>query len=467
MARAAIDSSQTLAHILATHMANTGLDRIPADAVRAAKRVTLDSLGVAWAATDTPGSTPLRDLAVREGGAADATLIGYGDRVPAGAAALVNGTLAGALDFDCLHEPSIMHSDIAVLPAVLALAERQSASGADFLAALVLGNDLACRLGLSSQEHGGWFRSALYGSIAAAAASAKLLGLDAAGIRNAMGIAFSSAGGSRQGNEERCFTKRMATAFAAQAGVQAALLAQAGVTGPAALLEGEAGVWANCERGDAGPMLADLGRRYQNAEISLKKYPSCACNHAAIEATLRITRAHALAPDAVARARVTVTPYMDRIVGGAFPPGDTPQVDAQFNIYYSVACALLRGRLGVDEILPPAIFDPAVRPMIERIEVVVDHRLTTLLAPATVEVATTDGRRFVETVAEVPGTPQAPLSDAEVEAKFRACAARGAAPLDAARADLLLERVRGVEALPDMRGFFASIVADAAGRAAA
>lgn len=467
MTRKRIDAADTYAHLLAEHMAATSLADIPQSAVRAAKRVALDTIGVAWAASDSPGSAALRDLAIREGGASDATLFAFGDRVPAGSAALVNGTLAGALDFDCLHEPSVMHCDIVILPAVLAVAERQGVSGAAFLEALVLGNDLACRLGLTTSENGGWFYSSLYGGIAAAAAAGKLLGLGADGIRNAMGIALSSTGGSRQANVERRFTKRMQTAFAAQTGVQAALLAAAGVTGPAAILEGECGIWQLCEAGDPALLLDGLGSRYLNAEISLKKFPSCACNHAAAEAALRIVRGAGLAAGDIARAKVTITPYMQRITGGPFRPGDTPQVDAQFNIYYSVASVLLRGHLAVEDIVPPAMFDPAIAPMIERIEVVVDEDLSTLLAPATVEIETSDGRRFREHVAHLPGAPEAPLPDTEVEEKFRACAGRGVDPLDPARAGALAARIRSVEEIENMCRFFEGVARDAAARQAA
>ncbi len=164
---------QTLGDRLAHHIARTSLKDIPVASVNAARQVMLDTLAVGWAATDLPGSKPLRDLAVREGGAADATLLAYGERVPAGAAALVNGTYAAALDYDCLHEASVMHCDAVILPAALAMAEREGVSGEEFLCAVVLGNDLACRLGLSHRENpAGWFASSLYGCIAAAATCA-------------------------------------------------------------------------------------------------------------------------------------------------------------------------------------------------------------------------------------------------------------------------------------------------------
>jgi 2-methylcitrate dehydratase PrpD len=443
-------------------MATTSLRHLPRDAVDAAKRVALDTLAVAWAASDSPGSAELRELAAREGGASDATLLAFGDRVPAGMAALVNGTLAGALDYDCLHEPSVMHCDIAILPAVLAVAEREQSSGEGFLEALVLGNDLACRLGLTTCENGGWFYSSLYGGISAAAAAGKLLGLDADGIRNAMGIALSSTGGSRQTNLERRFTKRMQTAFAAQSGVQSALLAAAGVTGPAAIFEGECGIWNLYEAGDPEPLFDGLGERYLNAEIRLKKYPSCACNHAAAEAALRIVRSNRLGPGDIARATATITPYMQQITGGPFRPGDTPQVDAQFNIFYSIASVLQRGRLGVEDILPPAMFDPDIGEMIGRIEVVVDDELDTLLAPATVVIETTDGRVLREHVAHLPGTPEAPLPDIDLEEKFRACTGRGVDPLDDARAGALRSRLMHVEEVDDMGRFFADIARVAA-----
>ena len=103
MMRSTVGPSETYAHKLASHVASTALADIPKSAIHAAKRVALDTIGVAWAASDSPGSAELRELAVREGGAADSTLLAFGDRVPASMAALVNGTLAGALDFDCLH----------------------------------------------------------------------------------------------------------------------------------------------------------------------------------------------------------------------------------------------------------------------------------------------------------------------------------------------------------------------------
>ena len=117
---ASAEDVETVGGKLADHIARTQLADLPAPAVSAARQVMLDTIAVAWAATDLPGSRPLRDLAVREGGAADATLFAYGERVPAGAAALVNGTYAAALDYVCLHEALVMPCDAVILPAARA-----------------------------------------------------------------------------------------------------------------------------------------------------------------------------------------------------------------------------------------------------------------------------------------------------------------------------------------------------------
>jgi 2-methylcitrate dehydratase PrpD len=215
-------------------------------------------------------------------------------------------------------------------------------------------------------------------------------------------------------------------------------------------------------KGDVEAVLDGLGKKYLNAEISLKKFPSCAGNHCAIEGASRIVRQNGLKPSDIKHARLTVTPFIEKITGQPFAPGDDPQVHAQFNLYYSVASVLLRGPLKIEDIQPPAIFDPAVKPMIERIEMVVDRSLNTKLSPVTVEIATQDGRSFREHIKYLPGTPETPLSAQEVEEKFEACTSSGVDPLEGERARRLMDRVLTIEGVADMRRFFEGISRSAA-----
>ena len=212
---------------LAQHIAGLRYEDLPDYAVRAAKQFMLDTLAVAWAGSNSPGCADAHAMLADEGGRADGTVGAYGGKLPAPAAAFANSMFAAALDFDSLGRDAPSHVNIVVLPAALALAERRHVSGKEFLTALVAGSDLMCRLGVACESQGpskGWFYTSVHGVFGSVAASARLMGLDAVGIRNAIGIAFSQAAGTQQANIEPSLTKRMQSGFASRSGVFAALL---------------------------------------------------------------------------------------------------------------------------------------------------------------------------------------------------------------------------------------------------
>src|SRR3954471_10445431 len=147
----------TLSEKLADFVVATSYESLPPEVVACAKNLMLDTLAVAWAGTASNGSADMVAMIAEEGGRADASVWGFGGRAPAASAAFVNGVTAAALDYDSLHLSAMSHASIVTLPAGFALAESRQASGRDFLAAFALGNEIACRLGLSTQEHSGWF----------------------------------------------------------------------------------------------------------------------------------------------------------------------------------------------------------------------------------------------------------------------------------------------------------------------
>lgn len=176
----------------------------------------LDTLACAWAGRDAPGAPEAHGLVAADGGTPEATVWGYGGKLPAASAAFLNSLFGAALDYDAVNT---VHADVCVLPAALAVAERQRASGKEFLAAYALGADLASRLGGSiTGQHRGWFTTSIYGVFGATAAAARLLRLDEATIAHAFGIALSQASGTQQANIEQALTKRLQSAFAARAG---------------------------------------------------------------------------------------------------------------------------------------------------------------------------------------------------------------------------------------------------------
>ncbi|MFG1478332.1 MmgE/PrpD family protein [Xanthobacter sp. V4C-4] len=435
--------------------AGIGYHSLPPEVVTTVKRVLADTLAVAWAAGEAAGVPAARAWALR-GGAGQGRLWGQGEarREPA-AAAFFNGTLAAALDFDSLAGQ--VHADAVVAPAAVAVAEDAGRSGRDLIAALALGAELTIRLAAASHSNTGWFHTSIAGVFGAALAAGRLRGLDAGRLHNALGIALCQAGGTQQSHVEQRLTKRLQSAFAARDGVVSADLAGLDITGPQAAFEGPFGLYALFEQGRADLVLDGFGSRYLLLDTALKRYPACGCSHAALEAAAALVRTHGLRPDDVARGEIVITPYMARLVGGAFAPEANPQVTGQFNVRYGVAATVLRGGFSLADIEPGAVLDPAVRPLVERLSVRVDESRTGRFGPSDVTFETDDGRRLHHSVAELPGSPAAPLSDAEHHAKLIGAFTHGPGALTAAQAEALIARVHRLEAVADVSTLFTRI----------
>ncbi len=451
----------TVSGRLAQHVVTTRFEDIPAAALQSSKRLALDTLAVAWAGSAAPGVREARDLLAEEDGKPESTVWAYGGKLPARAAAFINSASAAALDYDGMRatERGSVHSDSVVLPAALAVAERAHASGREFLAALVLGNDVVTRLGAASQlPHKGWYHTSIYGIYGAAAAAARLLKLDAEKTQHAFGIALSQTAATQLPSMSFSLAKRFSSSFAAHAGVFSALLAARGITAPREAFEGGFGFYNLYQQGDAAALFADLGRAYPHVATAIKKYPSCACNHTAIEAALHLARGHDVAPGDVTAVEVTISPYVHRLVGAPFEPGGDPQVAAQFSVQYSVACAILRRRLSVADIQNAAVLDPVIGELARSVKVIVDDQRGNSRG-ATVRIASRRHGLLEKHVEHIPGSPESPLTAEDLQSKIRECALEGVSPLGTERGELLCARIDRVEDAADMAEFFSGIAA--------
>lgn len=425
---------------------------IPASTIATTKRVLLDTLAVAWAAADAAGVNAARALALR-GAPGHASLWGEGEtRREPSAAAFYNGTLAAALDFDSLA--GHVHADIIVAPAALAVAEQQRRNGRELLAALTLGNELVVRLAAATRTNRGFFHTSIAGVFGAALAAARLRGLDTDRTHNALGIALCHAGGTQQSHVEQRLTKRLQSAFAARDGIISADLAALGTTGPRAAFEGPFGLFALFEEGRPEAVLDGLGRRYLVEETTLKRFPACGCSHAALAAAMEIVTREGICAADVARGEIVLTPYMARLVGGAFAPEANPQVTGQFNVRYGVATVLARGGFGLADIEPEAVLDPAIRPLVDRLSVRVDESRAGTFAPADVTIETRDGRCLHHRVDALPGSPEAPLGEDEIHAKLVAAFSNGRNALPPARIEALVQRIHRLEGVDDVSTLF-------------
>lgn len=434
----------TLTERLAAFSAETGYDDLPQEVIRATGRRVLDTLGVAWAGSDAPGCEAACAVVLADGAAGTSTIWASGQRTGCRGAAFVNGMHAAALDYDSVYERGSVHPDIVTVPAAWSVAEQAGADGRAFIAAVAVGNEIACRLGAANRENKGWFYTSVHGVFGAAAAAAKLFGLGREGIAHALGLALSRAGGSQQALLEKSLAKRAQSGFAAEAGVFAAQLARAGISGPREAIEGKFGFHALYGAGDAASIAEGLGRHYEQLATAIKKYPSCTANHVPVDLLIRIAERHDLKAEDIESVEVTLSPFANQLVGGAFDPSANPQVAAQFSIRYSAASALLRRRLGIGDIQDDAIFDPRIDALAAKVGVNVDEANSGKFAPAAVRVTAKAGATFADSAAHVPGTPANPLSDEELAAKFRDCVRFGLRPLgegDAARLAAALGRI--------------------------
>ena len=436
---------------LAEWVAHLPYEAIPAQTVACSKRLFIDALAVAWAGSRAVGLEPVHRLVVDQGGTPESRVWVSGELLPATSAAFINGMYASALDFDSVHDTATIHADIIVIPALLAIADRNPMHGKEFLATYVAATEMLVRLGMGAGPNPGWFLTSALGVFASAACCARALGLGEQGVRTAMGIALSRASGTQQTLIEGSFTKRLQSAFAARDGVEAALLASCGVTAPRRMFEGERGFDKLYVGLDASVILQDLGAKYVIESITLKNYPSCFCNHAAIVATLDLVRKHKLTASQVSDCSVVITPFMASLVGSPFDPSDSPQVAAQFSVQYSVASVLLRGGFRLEDIDPASVLDAEVLSLARRVRVEVDASKTGKFVPASVRIRTHSGEAFEATANQIPGTPALPLPDAALREKALNCLTGGPRALSRSRAEILIAKIDGIETLENVQ----------------
>ncbi|MDS1139006.1 MmgE/PrpD family protein [Pusillimonas sp. SM2304] len=455
------EPADSVSSLLARHVAGTRYESLPADAVRASKALILDTLSVAWAGANATGIEQARyalsDVAQagHESHGSACRIWGMHASAPALDAAFVNSAAAAALDFDPLHLDAVMHSQIMTLPALMAVAQQFRCRGKDFLAALVLADDINCRLSLSAQGHDGWFFTSIFGIFGTAAASAKLMGGDQAVISNALGIALFQVAGTQQSMLEKSLTKRFMAAFSARGGVFSAMLASAGITAPSMPLEGRFGLSSLYQTCDFDKALLQLGDKYENSAIHIKKYPCCGCSHALIEATLALTEKHSVRAGDVARISVRISEFMNRMIGGEFLlDKQDPAVLAQFNAKYAVACALLRHRFELEDLEPASVRDPAIGDIAERIAIEIDPENNGELVPATVILELASGQKLSQRIDVFPGATSAEFAPSALQQKARGCLKMGLAPLGPAQIDSLIERVENIESVTNMADFF-------------
>lgn len=449
-------STTDLAQEIARHVANVQFADLPSYVVDITRKFILDTLGTALAGSSAPGCQEVAQLFAEQGGSAQSTLWSSGARVPAANAALVNSMYAHALEFDDTHDATTVHANASVIPAAFATAELCApVSGKHLIEAIAAGVDITCRLGLGLEEATGWTPAAVFGYFGAAAASARVRKFNAEQTHDAMGICYSQAAGNRQCNVDRSKVKRMQLGFAARAGVQACDFVEVGITGARNIFEGSVGMAGLYfgEKFNRDLVLEDLGKRWLGAELSIKPYPSARPTHGCIDAALALVEAHGLTPDDIDAVTVHVSFLVMRSGGAPFNTQNISQVDAQFSIAYTIAVAIARRGLFLEDFVEDNIrADAPVLALTQRVRVMQDQTpVGPGLTPVVVDIRTKDGRTLSKRTDVIRGNPDFPLDFAAVEEKFRRCANFAARPLPVKQLDAIVAAVQNLEQLEDVR----------------
>ena len=447
---------------IAEFIVNTGYEAIPSDAVEKAKRTALDCLGAALAGVSEPVSQTITGYATKLGGPAQASVFGVGLKVSVQDAALANGTISHALDYDDCGV-KIGHPSVLVLPAALSLGEHLGASGQEILTAYILGLEIEGKLALHADfklmqarlNHQTW-----YGSVGAAAACAKLLKLDVAKTRMALGIAANAACGLSANHGS--MAGAMAAGNACRNGVIAALMAQAGITANPNIIETKNGFYdtlVGAGHYDAERMAESLGKPFyiESPGIGLKKYPSCYHTHRALDGVFQLLNEHRLNDRDVAEVEVGTSERAMRVL--AFTESATPY-QAKFSMPYCIAAAVVDQQVTLDTFTSRKFEDPHIVETKKKVHLsfpdvpiwpgLADVGPDTEFVGNPVTIKTTDGRSYSARVDIPRGDPALPLTDDELLEKYRDCARSHPRPEEIKRSVSLvleLERVANIGAL--------------------
>jgi 2-methylcitrate dehydratase PrpD len=441
----------TTQEVLSEFIVDTTLGNIDPLVVRKATDTIADTLGVALGGSTTELAESIWRFTQFDGASIGdsqrSLLIGRSERTSATSAALHNGSIGHALDYDDVSRPSNGHLSGVIVPATLAVTADAELLGEQFLSAYAIGFEVAGTVGrvLTKDRRGkAWHPTSVVGPIGAAAAAAKMLGLDRKQVMNALAIAATSASGLRANFGS--MTKPLHAGRGAQAGVMAALLAQADYTAAADALDGPTGFFQAFGTlspdeiaSDTRDALAGLGRTWvmgTDMGIMIKPYPSCAQTHPGIEAALLIReKVHA---DEIQRVRVGVSERTPASLTYHHPERG---LQGKFSMEYCLATALSAGEVSIDAFTDSRVAEPSIQELMSKIIMEVDDLVrNSTESAAVVEVTTTAGAVFRQLVEVPKGNGLRWPTPAELHAKFVDCAGRAIGAQRATELFTMLER---------------------------
>lgn len=444
---------------LIEHVLATGYDSIPAHAIEVQKQSLADLLSVMMAATSIDEAAQ-QAAAYAEGSQGSCTLLASDAKVDPRDAALANGALAHALDYEDSHEVATVHPNSQSTPALLALAEHiGGVDGKSFLAALAIGSDLCCRFDLGPNQDllkFGWNMPPVHGGMAATLACGKLLGFDAGQLRDALSMAMCQVvcSGESARSKGSC-VRTLRDGFAAQGAVQSALLAQRGIHArfdeP---LEGKLGYYHAFAHDDWTPehVTDGLGERFEGEFISFKPWPACRATHTTIEGLLKLREEEGLRPEDIESIDVT----LQEVGRMTIEPHDAkyrPQSAsvAKFSLPFLAGTVLKHGEVGLGSFSDERLNDAEVLALADKVHVHINEQWTKAQNKLTDIVVKSAKGTFSLHLEHPLGCNENPMSDQQMHDKFMDCARLSVKRYSDERIEQILHAINHLEECPDVR----------------
>ena len=416
--------------VIADFIVNTAYEDLPEKAIQTAKMSLIDSIGTCLAGSTTDAGQIITDYLREENSRPVATVIAKGFKTSAGYAALANGTMMHALDYDDTSENFFGHPTTVILPAVMAAGEWMEISGKEALLAYILGYEIGNKTGYGmgpTPFDAGWHATGIFGALAAVAASAKVLKLNVHQTRMSIGIAASLASGLRQ--NVGTMTKPLHAGNAARSGVLAAILASKGFTADQAILEapiGYAHVFGGTSTPDLDKMTNNLGSPFEivSGPPIIKLYPSCRATAGPLDAILNIVREHDFKADDVIEVECRTSSHTPKVLIHNRPK---TALEGKFSMQYCMAVAIMDKSAGLNQFIDDRLKDPTIHELMTKVKYthppdLGSSAVDSMRGKVEIVVRLKNGNEFSSLVESSKGDTENPLKLSDIETKFLDCA---------------------------------------------
>ena len=451
------DLEKNISRQCANFITTVSFKDLDPETVSVAKKCLVDWLGCVLGGSSTPAAGIIGDIVQEMGGNPQSTLIGSFNKATCLQASMVNAYNCHILEIDDVHKSSILHPAAPVISTAVALGEYLGRSGKELIEAIVAGYDVMIRVGeaVTPSHYTIWHSTATCGTFGAAAAAAKLLGLDETQTLYSIGNAGSQAAGLWEFATDKAMTKYLHCGKAAYNGLLSSLMAKKGFTGATRILEGDRGFFkAYSKETNFEDSFKDMGLKYRINETVYKPYASCRHTHGPINGVLELMAQHGLSYNNVESVYVQTYETVLKLAGNT--DYSTPPA-ARFSISYCLACALLFGKVGVGEFGEEVLQDPRIAEIISRIKVEATEEMNAMHPakwPSKITIRTKSGESYSIFIEYPKGDPENTMTDLEIEQKYLSLATL---KISESRSLELLKRCRNIENYDNIADFFEGI----------